>query len=81
MSEAGRASALELTFRWPVLFTGLKVSAVVGSVLNLINQGDAIAAGGPIDWMKLGLTYIVPFCVTLYGAYSAHRSALQGEPA
>jgi hypothetical protein len=28
----------------------LIVALAVGSVLNLINQGDALIAGGPIDW-------------------------------
>ena len=49
------------------------VAVVVGSVLNLINQGDALLSGGPINWLKLCLTYCVPFCVSLYGAHSALR--------
>jgi hypothetical protein len=48
----------------------LMVAAVVGSILNLINQGDALFAGRSLDWTKLGLTYLVPYCVTTYGAVS-----------
>ena len=48
----------------------LAAAVVVGTILNLINQGDALLAGLPIDWLKLLLTYIVPYCVTTYGAVS-----------
>ena len=46
------------------------VAAVVGTVLNLINQGDAILAGGSVSWLKVALTYAVPYCVSTYGAVS-----------
>ena len=46
------------------------VALVVGTALNLINQGDALVAGGPIDLVKAVLTYIVPYCVATYGAVS-----------
>ena len=65
--------ALARTLRWPVLKRSLAVAVVVGTLLNLINQGDAIAVGAAPDWIKLCLTYCVPFLVATYGAYSAHR--------
>ena len=60
------------------LWIGQSVAVVVGSLLNLINQGDAILRGAEVDWLKLALTYCVPFCVALYGAYSANRTRLRG---
>jgi hypothetical protein len=48
---------------------------VVGTILNLINQGDALFAGRPLDWTKLILTYLVPYCVTTYGAVSFRLAA------
>jgi hypothetical protein len=48
----------------------LWVAAVVGTILNLINQGDAMLAGGPINWAKIALTYAVPYLVSTYGAVS-----------
>ena len=48
------------------------VALVVGSILNLINQGDVLLAGGPIDWTKILLTFAVPYCVSTYGAVSYH---------
>ena len=46
------------------------VAAVVGTVLNLINQGDALLGAGAINWLKVCLTYAVPYCVSTYGAVS-----------
>jgi hypothetical protein len=47
------------------------VAVVVGTVLNLINQGDALASGAHLNWAKLALTYAVPFAVSTHGAVSA----------
>ncbi len=51
------------------------VALVVGTVLNLINQGDIIFTGGGIDATKLTLTYLVPFFVSAHGAFSGRKSA------
>lgn len=49
----------------------LVVSLVVGSILNFINQGEALLGRGDIAWTKLALTFAVPFFVSLHGAFSA----------
>lgn len=46
------------------------VALVVGTVLNLINQGDALLGGGTVNWAKIALTFAVPYCVATYGAVS-----------
>jgi hypothetical protein len=71
MPETTRQSALRQALSWPVSRRSLVVMAVVGTVLNLINQGDAIFSGADTDWLKAALTYLVPFCVASYGAYTA----------
>jgi len=48
----------------------LLVALIVGTILNLINQGDALFAGTALDPVKLLLTYMVPYCVSTYGAVS-----------
>jgi len=63
--------AARKTFAMPVLTRSLAVTLVVGTILNTINQGDAIVGGGPVNFFKLALTYAVPFFVASYGAYSA----------
>jgi hypothetical protein len=62
----------------------LIVALIVGTILNLINPGDAMLAGMPLDLAKLLLTYLVPYCVSTYGAMSfrLHAARLaQSEPA
>jgi hypothetical protein len=48
------------------------VALVVGAILNLINQGDALFARRALDWVKIILTFAVPYCVSTYGAVSYH---------
>jgi hypothetical protein len=48
-----------------------KVALFVGSVLALINYGDRIFLRSDmraVDWVKLAVTYCVPYCVATYGA-------------
>jgi hypothetical protein len=56
----------------------LYVALIVGTILNLINQGDAILAGGPINWAKVVLTFAVPYLVSTYGAVSYRLTRRQG---
>jgi hypothetical protein len=53
-----------------VLRRSFVVAVIVGTILNLINQGDALFAGTPLDLVKVTLTYLVPYCVSTYGAVS-----------
>ena len=63
--------ALKTALSGSYLRRAIVVMLVVGSVLNLINQGDALFQGAPLNLLKLLLTYAVPFCVATYGAASA----------
>lgn len=42
----------------------------VGAILNLINQGDALIGNAKLNVLKALLTFVVPFCVSTYGAVS-----------
>jgi hypothetical protein len=57
----------------------LAAAIVVGTILNLINQGDALFGGRPIDWLKVMLTYIVPYCVATYGAVAFRLEAMREQ--
>jgi hypothetical protein len=48
----------------------LVVALIVGTILNLINQGDALVAGARLNLPKLILTFAVPYAVATYGAVS-----------
>jgi hypothetical protein len=84
---AGKESSKAM--RWRVLWEcavapgvprrSLAAALVVGTILNLINQGDALFAGRALDWAKVALTYIVPYCVATYGAVAFRLEAMRRE--
>jgi hypothetical protein len=54
----------------------LMVAAVVGTILITINHADALLQGEMSVkriW-QMGLTYLVPYCVSTYSSVSALRS-------
>ena len=56
-----------------VVARALKVALVVGTALTLINQGARMIAGMAPSWIKMGLTYLIPYCVSTHGAVTAMR--------
>jgi hypothetical protein len=71
-SELGtlRQQALAIALSPAVVRLGLRTSVVVGTVLNLINQGDALFGPAELVPLKLLLTYLVPYAVATYSATS-----------
>lgn len=61
-------SFLKLACSTQIAQSSLRIALVVGSALNLINQGAAILAGSEVDWFRLLLNYLVPYCVASYSA-------------
>jgi catalase len=62
--------------------TFAKVALVVGSILALINYGDRMFLRfdmTPIEWFRLAQTYLVPYCVSSYGAASYAIRQAQGR--
>ena len=61
----------------------LVVAVIVGTVLNLINQGDALFGEQHINLTKIILTFAVPYCVATYGAvsYRLSRTRTSSDPA
>jgi hypothetical protein len=59
----------------PVLVRALKVAALVGTILFVINQLDVVLTGQLTTLVvaKIGLTYLVPFGVSTYSALAANR--------
>ena len=58
----------KMILREGIIKKALLTSVVVGSVLLLINHGDTIQTQEyPALW-KVGLTYLVPFLVTIWGS-------------
>ena len=70
-NRSGLARIIRLCLSGGVPRRSLIVAIVVGTILNLINQGDGLLGRAPIDWTRLILTYMVPYAVSTYGAVSA----------
>lgn len=51
----------------------LRVAAIIGSILTLINQGDQIWAGNMPPVWKVILTYLVPYLVSSYAGAQATK--------
>ena len=64
---------LQIAMRRDIVVRSLKVAIIVGSILALINQGDALLQGNVSMAIigKILLTYCVPFCVSTYASVSA----------
>lgn len=65
--------ALQLALEPRIVRRALGFAFVVGSVLIAINHGDALLAGD-VDcrrWLKMGLTVLVPYCVSTLSSVAA----------
>ena len=66
---------LAIAFEASVVRRALKMMVVVGVVLALINHGDALLAGAMTTaaWLKIVLTFAVPYCVSTISSVQALR--------
>lgn len=55
------------------IYRALLVALVIGTVLNLINSYDVFMEGQFTNRniLRIMLTYITPFCVSLYSSFKA----------
>jgi len=67
-------SSGEVKMDLSVYFQAARVAALVGSILLLINQYDALFGEQAIRWIPALLTYCVPFCVFISGKRSQTQS-------
>ena len=58
-----------------VISLALRVALVIGTILNLINHYDLLLgvslSGGTL--IQVGLTYVVPYCVSTHGQVFGRR--------
>lgn len=61
---------LEAATQIPIVIKALKVSAIVGTILVLINYSNKLFPLDlmPSDWVRIVMTYCVPYCVSTYSA-------------
>jgi len=62
------SSLLQCVVRAHIVGNATKVALVVGTILNLINQGNALFGSETISWPHMFLNYLVPYCVASYSA-------------
>ena len=65
---------ITIIFSRPVIANAIRVMIVVGTCLNIVNQGVTIWHGGGVDWSRFTMNYAVPFLVASYSAAKARMS-------
>jgi lysylphosphatidylglycerol synthetase-like protein (DUF2156 family) len=71
VSAVSRPRLVEIVVERGIVRRSVITAAIVGTILNLIAQGDVLVRGEALNWFKILLTYCVPYCVATYGAVSA----------
>jgi hypothetical protein len=64
----------QFAFATKLVIRSIKTAIIVGTILNLINQWEALFGDSSIEWRSLLLTYLVPYLVS---SFSGAMSALQ----
>lgn len=59
---------LGIARRREIMLPALKVALVVGTMLNLVNQGGNLLEGLPVNITQMLLNFFVPYCVSSYSA-------------
>ncbi|MEM9128868.1 MAG: hypothetical protein AAGA97_04000 [Pseudomonadota bacterium] len=57
----------------PVLTRALVIAAIVAPILTIINQWEAVQGQQAFSVVKMCLTALVPFCVSLVSGWLAQR--------
>jgi hypothetical protein len=70
---------LRLAWQADTRLRALKLAAVVGTILLLINQWEACLGEASIQWAKAMLTYCVPYLVSTYTSVVKDYQAIHRE--
>lgn len=73
----GAAAWLAAALRPDIVRRSLRVASVVGTILVAINYTDRALSGAlaPFDFVKMAITYAVPYCVATFAAVQTLRSS------
>ena len=81
MSDASRGTApfWSIATERSVVARATRIALVVGTVLALINHGHRLFSGemDAATLARIGLTFLVPYCVSTYSSVLAVRDRLQ----
>lgn len=83
MPSSRRRLFFSIAFSREVVRRGIVIACIVGMILNLINQGELLVAFqfSKVNWLKFGVTFMVPFCVSVYSAAQIKMSLIPGNRA
>lgn len=70
---------LRLMCKPRIVGSALKVSMVVGTVLNVINNGEQFWAHRGVPLWQAALNFVVPFCVSSYSAARNEAQRARGD--
>jgi hypothetical protein len=62
-----------------IAWSAFKIALVVGTVLNTVNNGDRLLRGDAVNWWQFALNFLVPFCVSSYGAAGNDSRRVGGD--
>lgn len=63
-----------------IAISAFKVSLVVGTALNVINNGPQWLSGDAISAWKIALNYLVPFLVSSYSGARNEAQVIRPQP-
>ncbi|MFK5949903.1 MAG: hypothetical protein QM500_14160 [Methylococcales bacterium] len=64
---------LDLSLNKQTQLKSIRVGLVVGLLLNIINYGDDFLGEMKIEYLKIGLTFLTPYCVSIYSLVSSKK--------
>ena len=73
------AQVLRLMMKPRIALSAFKVSLVVGTVLNLINNGGQFWTHHTVNLWQAALNFVVPFCVSSYSAARNEAQRARGD--
>ena len=79
MSKLNNTRFIDIAFSDGTPKKAFLTACVVGTVLTAIKHGDVILSGNFPPFLKIILTYCVPFCVTTWGAYLGKKAKIMQQ--
>ncbi|MEE2775090.1 MAG: nitrate/nitrite transporter NrtS [Pseudomonadota bacterium] len=70
------SSIINLAFGDGTPKKAILTAVVIGTILTVINHGDLLLGGSFPHPLKVFLTYLMPYCVTTWGAIIGKRAKL-----
>ena len=70
---------MRLMLQGRIVHSALKVALVVGTVLNLINNGEQLWMHHSVNLWQAALNFVVPYCVSSYSAARNEAQRARGD--